>query len=147
MPAVVVHAALGQLPPLADPNIARDYVYTDDVSDAFVRAARRRGQERGAVYNIGTGRQTTLRQLAATARRTLKVKARPVWGSMANRRWDATTWVSDPRAAGRALGWRARTTLDAGLRRMAAWLDAEPQLAARYRAAILRSAPPRRAAR
>jgi hypothetical protein len=28
---------------------------------------------------------------------------------------------------------------------MAAWLDAEPALAARYRAAILRPAPPRRA--
>ena len=147
MPAVVVHAAMGRLPPFADPSVARDYVYTDDVSDAFVRAASRRGQERGAVYNIGSGRQTTLRQLAATARRTLHVKARPVWGSMANRRWDTSIWVSDPRAARRALGWRARTTLDQGLRRMAAWLDGEPELAARYRAAILRPAAARRATR
>ena len=147
MPAVVVHAAEGQLPPLADPSVARDYVYADDVCDAFVRAASRRGQERGAIYNIGSGRQTTLKQLAATARRTLRVKARPVWGSMANRRWDTSIWVSDPRAARRALGWRARTTLDQGLRRMAAWLDAAPELAARYRAAILRPAPPRRAGR
>jgi UDP-glucose 4-epimerase len=64
---------------------------------------------------------------------------------MANRAWDTTVWVSDPRAARRALGWRARTTLEQGLRRMAAWLAADPALATRYRAAILRPAPPRRA--
>jgi dolichol-phosphate mannosyltransferase len=147
MPAVVVHASEGRLPPLAAPGVARDYVYTDDVCEAYVRAATRRGQERGAVYNIGTGRQTTLKQVAAAARRTLGVPARPVWGTMENRLWDTTVWVSDPRAARRALGWRARTPLETGLRRMAAWLAADPGLALRYRAAILRPAPPRRAGR
>ncbi|HWP66730.1 MAG TPA: SDR family NAD(P)-dependent oxidoreductase [Candidatus Limnocylindria bacterium] len=147
MPAVVVYGLGGRLPPLADPDVARDFVYTDDVCDAFVRAASRRGQARGAVYNIGTGRQTTLRQVVAAARRALGVRARPVWGSMANRRWDTTVWVSDPRAARRALGWRARTTLETGLRRMATWLEQNPGLASRYRAEILRPAPPRRATR
>src|SRR5262245_38527353 len=103
MPAVIVHAAEGRLPPLADPGVARDYVYTDDVCDAYLRAAARRTLPRGSVFNIGTGRQTTLKEVEAVARRTLGVAARPVWGSMANRAWDTTVWVSDPRAARRAL--------------------------------------------
>jgi nucleoside-diphosphate-sugar epimerase len=147
MPAVVVYAAEGRLPPLADPDVARDYVYADDVCDAYLRAVVRRKVPRGSVFNIGTGRQTTLRQVAASARRALGVRPRPVWGSMANRAWDTTVWVSDPRAARRQLGWRARTPLQQGLRRMAAWLGADPALAARYRAAILRPAAARRAAR
>jgi dolichol-phosphate mannosyltransferase len=143
MPAVVVHAADGRLPPLVAPDTARDYVYADDVSDAYVRAASRRGQQRGAVYNVGSGRQTTIRQVVAAARRVLGVGARPVWGSMPNRRWDTTVWVSDPRAIGRALGWRARTPLDVGLRRMATWLRGDAGLESRYRAAILTARPAR----
>jgi dolichol-phosphate mannosyltransferase len=147
MPAIVVHAAEGHLPPLAAPTVARDYVYTEDVCEAYVRAATRRRQERGAVYNVGTGRQTTLRQVAAAARRVLGVRARPVFGTMANRRWDTTVWVSDPRAIRRALGWRPQVTLDQGLRRMAAWLARDAVLASRYRAVILPRVTDRRTPR
>src|SRR5688572_2018648 len=104
MPAIVLHARDGTLPPMASPDVARDYVYADDVCDAYVRAASRRGQERGAVYNVGSGRQTTLRQVVAAARRVLRVRARPTWGAMQNRAWDTSVWVSDPRAVRRALG-------------------------------------------
>jgi dolichol-phosphate mannosyltransferase len=136
MPAVVVHARAGRLPPLVAPDVARDYVYVDDVCDAFLRAASRRRQERGAVYNVGSGRQTTLRQVVATARRTLGVRTRPVWGTMANRRWDTTVWVSNPRAIRRALGWRPRITLAHGLRKMSVWLAADAGRTSRYQAAI-----------
>jgi dolichol-phosphate mannosyltransferase len=143
MPAVVVHAADNRLPPLVAPDTARDYVYADDVCDAYVRAATRTRLPRGAVFNVGSGRQTTIRQVVAAARGALGVRARPVWGSMPNRRWDTTVWVSDPRAIRRALGWRARTPLAQGLRRMAAWLAADAGLESRYRAAILTAQPPR----
>jgi dolichol-phosphate mannosyltransferase len=144
MPAVVVHAVDGRLPPLVAPDTARDYVYADDVCDAYVRAATRTRLPRGAVFNVGSGRQTTIRQVVAAARGALGVRARAVWGSMPNRRWDTTVWVSDPRAIRRALGWRARTPLAQGLRRMAAWLAADAGLESRYRAAILTAQPPRR---
>jgi len=143
MPAVVIHAADGRLPPLVAPDTARDYVYADDVCDAYVRAATRTRQPRGAVYNVGSGRQTTLRQVVAAARSALGVRARPAWGSMPNRRWDTTVWVSDPRAIRRALGWRARTPLAQGLRRMADWLGGDAGLESRYRAAILTARPAR----
>jgi nucleoside-diphosphate-sugar epimerase len=150
MPAVVVHAAEQRWPPLAAPDVARDYVYVDDACDAYLRAATRRHQERGAVYNVGSGRQTTLGQVVATARKALGVTARPVWGSMPNRRWDTSVWVSDPRAIRRALGWRARTPLGRGLQQMRAWLERDPGLASRYRftaaatSGIGRSQPARR---
>ena len=43
-----------------DGEQTRDYVFVDDVVDAFVRAATRGG---GLVCNIGTGRETSVNEL------------------------------------------------------------------------------------
>jgi dolichol-phosphate mannosyltransferase len=133
LPTIVAHGLAGTLPPLVDPRIARDYVYVDDVSEAFVRAAAKPHPEPGPVFNVGTGKQTTLRQVVDVTRRVLGVREKPKWGSMPNRRWDTSTWVSDPRAIRRALGWTPRYTFERGFRQMVAWMRAEPERAARYR--------------
>jgi UDP-glucose 4-epimerase len=133
LPTIIAHGLDGRLPPLVDPRIARDYVYVDDVCEAFVRAAAKPHPEPGPVFNVGTGRQTTLRQVVDVTRRVLAVRAKPQWGSMPNRRWDTSTWVSDPRAIRRALGWKPRYTFERGFRQMVAWMRAEPERAAAYR--------------
>ena len=132
IPALVARGLRGELPPLVRPDIARDYVYAADVVDAYVLAA---GAETGpldAVYNVGTGVQTTLAEAVAAARRVMAIAAEPVWGSMDQRSWDTTVWVSDPARIRQDLGWQARTSFETGLRRTVEWLRAHPELLALY---------------
>jgi UDP-glucose 4-epimerase len=135
MPTLVERALRDSWPPLVDPHTARDFVWVDDVCDAFVRAAVVPLDDPGAVFNVGSGRQATLREVVAAAREVFDVGAEPDWGSMPQRAWDTTVWVADPSAAAQVLGWRATTSLDKGLRRLGAWLREHPELAARYRPA------------
>ncbi len=135
VPTLVVRGLRGELPPLVSPDTARDYLYADDVSDACLLAASRPDQEPGAVYNLGTGVQTTLREVVAVARRVLGIDAEASWGSMPARRWDTAVWVADNRAIARALGWRPRVGLEEGFRRMVEWYRAHPEVHAAYEAA------------
>jgi dolichol-phosphate mannosyltransferase len=132
VPTLVERGLAGELPPLVAPETARDFVYVDDAVDAFVRAAEAPELEPGAVLNVASGRQTTLREVVDAARRVLPIAAEPEWGTHEARDWDATTWVGDPSAAETALGWRASTPLDEGLRRTAEWMGAEPGALGRY---------------
>lgn len=141
MPTMIVQGLAGTLPPLVDPRVARDYVYVDDVSEAFVRAAVKPHPEPGAVFNVGTGRQTTIRQVVQIARRTLDVAERPRWGTMPNRQWDTSVWVSDSRAIRKALGWKPRYDVERGFRQMVAWMREDPKRAAWYRASRARLTP------
>jgi UDP-glucose 4-epimerase len=124
----------GRLPALASPDVARDYVHVDDVCEACLAAARG-GCPPGAVYNVGTGVQTTLRQAVETARRVLAIETAPRWGAIAGRAWDTSTWVSDSRRLRQELNWRPAVDFEAGLVRTAAWLRSNPGLLERYLAA------------
>jgi nucleoside-diphosphate-sugar epimerase len=126
IPTLLTRGLAGTLPPLADPETARDFVYVDDVVAAYLLAATVRGPEPGAVYNVGTGVQTPLREVVEIARRLLGVAAEPRWGTMPGRTWDTAVWVADPRKIRVDLGWEPRYTLAAGLERYADWLRARP---------------------
>jgi UDP-glucose 4-epimerase len=133
VPTLLVAAMEGRLPPLVDPDVARDFVYVDDVVDAYLLAASRPHADPGAIYNVGTGVQTTIAQLVDTVREMLPIDAAPEWGSMPNRAWDTTTWVADPRKIARDLGWRPRVDVSAGMARTLAWLQSDPALVVTYR--------------
>jgi nucleoside-diphosphate-sugar epimerase len=130
VPALAEAALRGTLPALASPNVARDFVWVGDVVDAYLLAASARGE--GAVYNVGSGRQTTLAEAVDAARRVLGVTEEPSWGSMADRSWDTDVWVADASKIERELGWRPAVAFDEGLARTAAWLRNDPVLRERY---------------
>jgi UDP-glucose 4-epimerase len=131
-PTLLLRALEGRLPPLVGPGVARDYVHVDDVVEAYLLAATAPQVEPGAVYNVGTGVQTTLAELVEVCRRTLSVEDEPRWGSMPERTWDTDTWVANVTRIGRTLGWRPRTTVADGVVRFVDWFRQHPDLAARY---------------
>ena len=126
IPTLITRGVNGEMPPLANPDIARDYVYVEDVIDAYLLAANRPDQEPGAVYNVGTGIQTSLRQVVDVARSVLQIAVEPQWGSMPNRVWDTNVWVSDNKKIRAALGWQPRHTFERGFRLMADWIRDNP---------------------
>jgi dolichol-phosphate mannosyltransferase len=131
MPAVVMQGLSKAYPPLVNPAISRDFVYADDVSEAFVAAAARLQPEHyGESFNIGSGRKSTVGDIAATAKSLFQIPAEPAFSTMEARAWDLDDWYAEPEKAKRLLGWEARTPLDEGLRRMADWVKGLPDLEA-----------------
>lgn len=121
IPTLVRCALSGELPPLVNPNIARDFVYVGDVCKAFLLAAVSGSKGTSRVYNVGSGRQTTIREAVNIAREIFGIPVEPVWGSMRDRHWDAETWVADITRIKHELGWAPKVMLKDGLREMMQW--------------------------
>ncbi len=120
MPTLITKGLTGQLPPLVGPTISRDYIYIDDIIAAYETVARSQQQETGAAYNVGTGKQTSLKKLVSIVRERMNIPQKPVWGSMPNRQWDTSYWVADNSAIKR-LGWKPQFSVDQGLQAMINW--------------------------
>ncbi|MGO9962434.1 MAG: GDP-mannose 4,6-dehydratase [Acidimicrobiales bacterium] len=93
-----------------DGSQTRDYVFVDDVVDAFARAARRGG---GLVMNIGTGQETSVSKLYEIVAKACgsDLKARPAPA----RPGEVQRSSLDPRRAALHLGWKPWTPLGDGV--------------------------------
>ena len=96
-----------------DGEQTRDYVYVDDVVDAFARAATR-GE--GLVCNVGTGTESTVNELLHTLCALVGVE--PEIRHAPARQGELRRNALDPTRAAIHLGWRSWTTLDAGSERV-----------------------------
>ncbi len=96
-----------------DGRQTRDFVFVDDVASAFVAAATC-GEE--GLYNISSGVATTIIELHRLVGSLTGTAIPPRHGP--ERNGDLRHSRLDPSRAWHDLGWRARTPLDAGLRRM-----------------------------
>ncbi len=114
------------------PETPRDFISTRDVDRAFLLAAERTDVPRGSVFNIGSGRQTLLREVVEIARQQLGIEAEPQWGSEPQRHWDTAVWVSDPSLAQAQLGWVAQDDVSTGFAALADWMRARPDLWPRF---------------
>jgi UDP-glucose 4-epimerase len=96
-----------------DGTNTRDYVFVDDVVDAFVKASGDAGG--GQRFNIGTGVETSDRQLHSAVAAAVGAPDDPEFHPP--RLGDLRRSCLDNGLAGRVLGWRPQVQLDDGVRR------------------------------
>ena len=133
IPALVMRGLHGKLPPLVSPDAARDFVYVDDVCRAYLMAAATDKAERGAIYNVGTGVQTSMKEVVEAAKHLMDIPDEPEWGSMPDRHWSTNIWVADNRKIREKLFWQPRYSFEAGLSQTIKWLRNNPEMYAFYK--------------
>ncbi len=99
-----------------DGTKTRDYTFVDDVVDAFARAA---GQGDGVLLNIGTGIETSDRELYDLLAAAAGVSQEPRYAP--DRPGDLRRSSLDPGRAAVHLGWRPWTSLPVGTRATVEW--------------------------
>jgi GDP-L-fucose synthase len=98
-------------------NATREFLYVEDAAEAIVTAAEK--YSKPDLINLGSGKEIPVRDLLDTIRTMVDYKG--------NVRWDATRPDGQPRRsldtsrAAAEFGWRAKTTLLAGLQKTIDW--------------------------
>jgi nucleoside-diphosphate-sugar epimerase len=129
VPYVTVSLLRGEAPQLTSGAREVDWVFVDDVVDAFVRAAAVPSCE-GRSLDVGSGELLPARSLVERLHELVGGSAAPVFGAIADRALERVR-AADPAPTEEAIGWRPRTALDEGLRRTVDY----------YRSRLERAAP------
>lgn len=100
-----------------------DWVYVDDMVEAFVRAGWV-DEAVGRTLELGSGRLTTVREVVELLQRLVASSVAPDFGATPDRPLEVVRAAAVADAA-EILGWRARTSLEEGLRRTVDWHRAQ----------------------
>jgi len=131
IPAIILKGMQGTLPPLVHPDVARDFIFTEDVTNAFlVVASSASTLPYGNVYNLGNGEQVTLRDIVSLAKVIFNIADEPEWGSMENRSWDTNIWVANNGKLTSA-GWSPKYNFQAGFIKTIEWFKQNPDIVKR----------------
>jgi nucleoside-diphosphate-sugar epimerase len=107
---------------LGDGLQTMDFVYTEDIARANVLAAD--SDVTGEVFNIGSGTEASLRELAAMLLQVMGSGLEPEFGPARGVN-GVTRRLADVSAAAERLGWKAEIGLAEGLTRLVSWWRAE----------------------
>lgn len=107
---------------LVSPTIARDYIYVGDIVSAYLKINQLQ-KNAGEYFNIGTGVQTTIKEIVEKAKKVSQKEGNFLWGSMEKRKWDTDVWVGDISKAKRLLNWKPKFSLEEGLKETWDWFN------------------------
>jgi nucleoside-diphosphate-sugar epimerase len=119
VPYVISSLLRGEAPRLSSGVRRVDWVYVDDVADAFIAAATTDGAAGGAI-EVGSGVLTSIREVVGEIVEIVGADVKPGFGDVADRPMDQE-WRADPAPAARMMGWRSGTALAEGLRTTVDW--------------------------
>lgn len=112
------------LPIYGDGCQTRDFIYVSDVVEAYLHAAglagrKKRGQG-GGIFNVGTGKGTSILELAKTTNELTCNRASFVFHPQRN--GDIRLSVASIKAFHKATGWKPAVSLHEGLAKTIQWL-------------------------
>jgi len=119
--------AAGQ-PPLilGDGTTTMDFVYIDDVARANVFALQ--SDVSDEAFNVASGTETSLRELAAALLKVMGSDLKPEYGPERSVN-PVSRRLADIGKAQRLLGYKTETGLEEGLRRLVEWWHANKKVA------------------
>jgi nucleoside-diphosphate-sugar epimerase len=124
VPYVALALLREQSPKLGSGVRQVDWIYIDDAVDGLLAAAVAPSVE-GRSFDLGSGVLVSIREVVDRIATLVGSKAPLLWGALPERPREAVR-AADTAAAERALGWRARVSLDEGLRRTVDWYRRQP---------------------
>jgi len=108
----------GQTVSVRNPNALRDYIFIDDVIDAFTLCIKNYSKLSGEIINIGRGSQISMKYMVELLAKQIGSKTKIIFGKPIK---DKNMWQADIRRAKLKLGWTPKTNLAKGVRTTLEW--------------------------
>lgn len=124
VPWVINKALRNKQLDVTSPKHVRDFIFIDDVVQAYLHAATRKFTA-GEICNIGTGQQSTVGDIVTFVMKMTKSTAHINWGGYAaqDRQVEKGMWRADMTHTKKVLNWEPSNSLETGLKKTIRWME------------------------
>jgi len=127
IPTVISSCLLGKEIKLSQKDSKRDFVFIDDVVEAYLAASKLESSY-GEIFNIGSGLQYTTEEIVNNILNLIGKDAEISWEPNLDRQYEPLMWVSDNKNAYEKLKWSPNVDISLGLNTTINWFRDNLQL-------------------
>jgi nucleoside-diphosphate-sugar epimerase len=120
IPEIISRAVQGQPLKMTQGTQTREFNYVEDLADGFVALATAPGID-GDLFNLGCGREVSMRDIAVTILKLMGDPITPEFGAIPERPIEIYRMHADVTKTAERVGWRSKISLEEGLERTIAW--------------------------
>ena len=123
IPSILNNLKKGQLPNIRTPINANDFVYVDDVADAFSKAVS--ANFPSGIYNLGSGRSTTVLEVCRIAEQIV-LGAESLTAQLESKTESSQSEVdfwADIKHSKEIMDWQPTTSLKEGIQQTQQWIN------------------------
>jgi len=113
---------------LSNSNLVRDYLYMEDVVDAYIKAIDKAQKYQGEIFNIGSGRQISIGKTVKAILKLSASKSKIKWGKLEPRHFESYVWEADLSKTKKCLSWKPRYSFEEGLTETINWFRENKQI-------------------
>ncbi len=106
---------------LSKPDSVRDFIFIEDLISAYMLIIKNIKKIRGEVFNIGTGKQSTVQDVAVMVKRITGSNIMPEYNKVRLAQTEPKSWVADIFKIKKRLYWKPDHSLKEGLKKNIEW--------------------------
>lgn len=133
VPNIILDALKNKSINLSSPYFVRDFIYTEDVVTAYLKATEAKIKP-GEIFNIGTGKQYTIKEIVDIVMKRTSSKSTIKWRSKLKqkRQIEPRIWHADIKKTKRTLKWEPVYNIENGLKESVVWFKKYNYLYEKY---------------
>ena len=108
---------------LSSPKPVRDFIFIEDIIDAYLLIIKKVQKIKGEIFNLGTGKQTKIGQVVDTVKKINGFTIKPQYNQIKLSQTEPKLWIADISKTKKLLGWRAKYNLKQGLEKNIDWFE------------------------
>lgn len=122
IPSIILSAIKDEPIKVSAPGSVRDFIFIEDVVDAYLHAIKM-PFSKGEIFNIGIGKQHTIKEIINICLKLSNSKSQILWGTVEkqSRFIEPKTWKADMSKTKTLLKWEPKNSIESGLQKTIDW--------------------------
>jgi nucleoside-diphosphate-sugar epimerase len=106
---------------LSTPYSVRDFIFIEDIVDAYLKAINNIKKIKGEIFNLGTSKQAKIAQVVDLVKKLTHSSIEPHYGEVIPVQTEPKTWAADISKIRDLLNWQPKYSLEEGLKKNVEW--------------------------
>lgn len=118
--SVILSCLNDENPKLSSQKSVRDFIFIEDVIE-LIKKISLSNNICGKVYNCGTGKQHSVKEMVDAIIKVSGKKLIPEWGKLESRKSDTNRWEADMSLVEKEICWKPKYSLEKGIKKTYEW--------------------------